>query len=99
MRPILHLTGGEPLLHPAVVDLVGFAKRNGLNVSINSDDPAYFGGYVGDNYASTQIALGLSQDEMVTIARNSLAATFLPEDGQRGLLAELEEYVARQPAT
>ncbi|HJR87849.1 MAG TPA: adenosine deaminase [Acidimicrobiia bacterium] len=46
----------------------------GLNVSINSDDPAYFGGYVGDNYVQVAEALKLSRDELETIARNSLAS-------------------------
>ena len=46
----------------------------GLNVSINSDDPAYFGGYVGDNYLRVADALGLTQDELRTIAENSLAS-------------------------
>ncbi|MGH8958491.1 MAG: adenosine deaminase, partial [Acidimicrobiia bacterium] len=46
----------------------------GLNVSINSDDPAYFGGYVGDNYLRTAEALHLTQDELRTIAENSLAS-------------------------
>ena len=46
----------------------------GLNVSINSDDPAYFGGYVADNYVQVAEALKLSRDEMTTIARNSLAS-------------------------
>jgi adenosine deaminase len=46
----------------------------GLNVSINSDDPAYFGGYVGDNYLRAAEALGLTQDELRTIAENSLAS-------------------------
>jgi adenosine deaminase len=46
----------------------------GLNVSINSDDPAYFGGYIGDNYVRVAEALRLSRDELATIARNSLGS-------------------------
>lgn len=46
----------------------------GLNVSINSDDPAYFGGYVGDNYIQVAEALKLNRDELTTIARNSVAS-------------------------
>ena len=46
----------------------------GLNVSINSDDPAYFGGYVGDNYVQVAEALKLSRDQLATVARNSLAS-------------------------
>jgi adenosine deaminase len=66
----------------------------GLSVSVNSDDPAYFGGYVGDNYVATQAALDLSVAQMVGIARNSLQATFLPAAEKAALLGELEEYVA-----
>ena len=51
-------------------------------VTINSDDPAYFGGYVGDNYAATAEALGLARDEMRRIARNSFIASFL-DDAER----------------
>jgi len=48
----------------------------GLNVSINSDDPAYFGGYIADNYLNTAFALGLSRQDLKRIADNSLASTF-----------------------
>ncbi|MDJ0923363.1 MAG: adenosine deaminase [Acidimicrobiia bacterium] len=65
-----------------------------LNVSINSDDPAYFGGYVGDNYIDTQKALSLSDEAMVTIARNSIEATFLDKADKQVLLAELDDYIA-----
>lgn len=86
------------------VKLRGFARLEdhpletmldyGLKVSINSDDPAYFDGYVGDNYTATQQALQLTADQMVTIARNSLESTFLDRTSQAGLLAELDDYVA-----
>lgn len=66
----------------------------GLNVSINSDDPAYFGGYVGDNYIDTQAALDLPMEQMATVARNSLEATFLPATDKQTLLKELDDYVA-----
>ena len=47
----------------------------GLKVSINSDDPAYFGGYVGENYVRVAEALKLNRDELTTIARNSVASS------------------------
>jgi adenosine deaminase len=50
----------------------------GLNVSVNSDDPAYFGGYIGDNYAACADPLGLTRADLETIAANSLRASFLP---------------------
>ena len=66
----------------------------GAAVSINSDDPAYFGGYVGENYIATQRALGLSAHDMVRIARSSLEATFTSAAHRQALLAELDAYVA-----
>ena len=65
----------------------------GLNVSINSDDPSYFGGYIADNYAGIQDVLGMSDEEMVGIARNSLNATFLPPEEKESLIARLEMFV------
>jgi adenosine deaminase len=49
----------------------------GLNVSVNSDDPAYFGGYIGDNYAACAHPLGMTRADLATIAANSLRASFL----------------------
>jgi adenosine deaminase len=58
----------------------------GLKVTINSDDPAYFGGYVNENFASVSVALGLSAAELKEIARNGIAASFmLPEEKQQSL--------------
>jgi adenosine deaminase len=65
----------------------------GIRVTINSDDPAYFGGYVGDNYVRTQQALGLTWEQMVTIARTSLEASFVDEDERARLLHELDTFV------
>jgi adenosine deaminase len=48
----------------------------GLKVSINSDDPAYFGGYVGHNYRQVALGLGLSHEQLETLAANSLASAF-----------------------
>ncbi len=66
----------------------------GLKATINSDDPAYFGGYVGDNYIKTAEALDLSLDQMTQIARNSLESTFLPVAEKATMLIELDDYVA-----
>ena len=65
----------------------------GLKVTINSDDPAYFGGYVADNYVAVAIALGLSRAELARCARNSLEASFAPEDQRGAWLAELDSCV------
>ena len=73
---------------------LGTMLEHGLKVSINSDDPAYFGGYVGKNYSATQQALQLTADQMVAVARNSLDSTFLARAEKAQLLTELDEYVA-----
>ncbi len=66
----------------------------GLNVTVNSDDPAYFGGYIGANYIQTLAALNLSLQDMATIARNSLNATFLTREQKQALVAGLDGYIA-----
>lgn len=63
----------------------------GLKVTINSDDPAYFGGYIAENYRATSAALGLTDAEMVQIARNSLEAAFLDEAAKTRLVSELPQ--------
>lgn len=68
--------------------------RQGLCVTINSDDPAYFGGYLVDNYMAVAQALDLSRDDLVTLARNSIVACFLPEHEKNALLVELDSYLA-----
>jgi adenosine deaminase len=63
---------------------------HGLCATVNSDDPAYFGGYVGDNLAGVAEALRLDDNAVVQLARNSFEASFL-DDATRALyLAELE---------
>ncbi len=62
--------------------------ERGLCVTVNSDDPAYFGGYLLDNYLATSEALQLSRAQVVQLARNSITASFLPDaDKQRWLRA------------
>jgi len=66
----------------------------GLNVSVNSDDPAYFGGYVDDNLAAVRDAFGLDADALATLARNSVEGSFAPPGRRRGLLAEVDAWRA-----
>ena len=66
----------------------------GLKVTVNSDDPAYFGGYVNDNYRRVADAIGLRAQDLVMLARNSFAASFLPEVRKRNYDTEVLE-VAR----
>jgi len=65
-----------------------------LCVTINSDDPAYFGGYMTENFVATQEGLGLSREDIYRVVRNSFEATFLEDDAKDRLIAELDEYVA-----
>jgi adenosine deaminase len=67
----------------------------GLLVSINSDDPAYFGGYIGDNYRETQDALGLDDGTMIALARNSIDSSFLDPPRKTALIEELDAVSAR----
>ena len=57
--------------------------ERGLCVTVNSDDPAYFGGYLADNYLALQRALGLSRDDLAQLASNSFEASFLPDSDKR----------------
>jgi len=83
--------GGFPRLHDH--NLKRLLDR-GVKVTINSDDPAYFGGYVLDNYVATARALGLSRDDVVTLAANSIDACFASDDERAALRAELAGVVA-----
>jgi len=67
----------------------------GLLVTVNSDDPAYFGGYVGDNFQASAAALRLGRDLLLTLARNSFVASFLQEEQRRAYLAELDRFAAQ----
>lgn len=67
--------------------------RQGALVTVNSDDPAYFGGYVAKNYTECAQALDLSREELTALARNSITASFLPEVQKRKLLDEISAYV------
>jgi adenine deaminase len=67
----------------------------GLCVTVNSDDPAYFGGYVNDNFTQTFAALGLSSQHAWQLAANSLQASFAPTALKRRWMSELEETFVR----
>jgi len=69
--------------------------RRGVRVTINSDDPAYFGGYIGDNYLAAQRALGLDREDLAALARHGIEAAFVDEERRNELRTELEGYLAR----
>ena len=62
----------------------------GLNATVNSDDPAYFGGYLNTNFHVIDQALGLSRNEILTLARNGIAATFLADADKALALAKFD---------
>jgi adenosine deaminase len=66
----------------------------GLIVCVNSDDPAYFGGYVADNYRALVTGLGFGREEIVALARNSIVASFLDEDRKADLLHEIDDLAS-----
>lgn len=63
-----------------------------LMVTLNSDDPAYFGGYVGDNYQACEQELGLDRQELILLAQNSINASFAPSERKAVLLAEIDAW-------
>jgi adenosine deaminase len=68
--------------------------RRGVRATVNSDDPAYFGGYVGDNFAATAPALRLTRAEVLELARNSFLASFLDDAARRAHLAEIDRFAS-----
>ena len=68
--------------------------ERGVRVTVNSDDPAYFGGYVNENYLAVQTALSLSKVELMAIARTSFAASFLGQAEKDALMARVDAYAA-----
>jgi adenosine deaminase len=66
----------------------------GLMCTCNSDDPAYFGGYVGDNFRETAAALALTNAELIALARNSFEASFIDDATKRKYQAEIDRAIA-----
>jgi adenosine deaminase len=68
--------------------------RHGIPISLNSDDPAYFGGYLSQNFADTAAALDLSAAELVAINKNAIRAAFLDNAAKEKLLAATDAALA-----
>lgn len=66
----------------------------GALVTVNSDDPAYFGGYLLENYLAVHGALGLSKAQLAQLARNSIEAAFLPPDAKRAWVEKIDAFAA-----
>ena len=66
----------------------------GLKATMNSDDPAYFGGYMNENYIQLTEALNFTQEEVVTLARNGFEAAFASDKRKQAMLAALDTFVS-----
>lgn len=66
----------------------------GLKATCNSDDPAYFGGYIGDNYLKTAQAVGLTREDIITLAKNSFTGSFLDQTAIAKHVAAIDAYAA-----
>lgn len=80
---------GDIAAHPLRVMLDA-----GLAATVNSDDPAYFGGYVNANFRAVADALDLSRAQLTQLARNSFTGSFLNADEQAPHLAAIDRYTA-----
>lgn len=69
--------------------------RQGIRVTLNSDDPAYFGGYVNENYRQLASAVDLTREQLALMARNSFAGSFLDDAEKARHIAEVDAWVAR----
>lgn len=67
----------------------------GLRATVNSDDPAYFGGYLNDNYNAVAEALNLGKTDLITLARNSFLGSFLTDAEIKPHLDAIEAYAAK----
>lgn len=72
-----------------------YLLERSLCVSINSDDPAYFGGYIEENYRAVKDALCLTREQLAQVARNSFTSSFLSETEKQRYIDETEELLIR----
>jgi adenosine deaminase len=82
---VVERIGVHPL--PAMIEA-------GLMVTVNSDDPAYFGGYIDDNYRLLERDLGIGREQLIELAANSFRAAFLSEERRDRYLEELSSFTA-----
>jgi adenosine deaminase len=82
---VVHDLGDHPLRHMMEKDLL---------VSLNSDDPAYFGGYVNDNFGAVAQALKLSEGEIIALARNSFVSSMMPDADKELALADFDRVAS-----
>jgi adenosine deaminase len=71
--------------------------ERGLNVSVHSDDPAYFGGYLDENVSSVREVFGLDSGQLAVLASNAVRSAFLGDARRRILLADIDAWLEAQP--
>ena len=71
------------------------AMQAGLVVTVNSDDPSYFGGYIGDNYKAIQKALNLQREDILELARNSFSASFIDDKSKQSAHDAIDAVAAQ----
>ncbi len=81
----------DDLKHHPLRDMM----QKGLLVTLNSDDPAYFGGYVNDNYRALGRSIALNREEIVAVARNGFLAAMMSEDDRKAALDHFEAALAQ----
>jgi len=74
-----------------IVDLL----RQGLCVTINSDDPAFFGGYMTDNFIAVAEAHPMSREEITQFTLNAIEASFISEQEKAQMVTQTQEYLAQ----
>jgi adenine deaminase len=67
----------------------------GLNVTLNSDDPAYFGGYIAENYLAVFNSLQLNINDMAALAKNSINASFINDELKQFWTAQIDSLAAQ----
>jgi len=67
----------------------------GLIVTINSDDPSYFGGYLTDNFLAISDALSLDRQALITLGRNAFVASFLPDHEKQKAIDDFDLFISQ----
>jgi adenosine deaminase len=80
--------------HDMKAPVIARLLRDGVRVTVNSDDPAYFGGYVAENLLALARAADLTPAELVQLERNAFEIAWLPDERRAGYLAELADYAS-----
>ena len=69
--------------------------KSGLLVSVNSDDPSYFGGYLTENFIAIQSALDLDRSEIIQLGRNAFKSSFMTDAEKQSALDQFDNFVER----